>query len=92
MKSVKNILLLWVITGFIIACNPDEFLDQKPIDFVTPDKFSSERDINLALTGAYKALTMMDLYESNTYPIYTDFMVDNGFMDKTWSGEVEFWD
>ena len=92
MKSVKNILLLWVITGFITACNPDEFLDQKPIDFVTPDNFSTEQDINLAVTGAYKALTMMDLYESNTYPIYTDFMVDNGFMDKTWSGEVEFWD
>lgn len=80
------------MTGiFFIQCE-DDFLEQKPLDFLTPDQFSTIEDLSQALTGAYKALTMMDLYESNTWPIYTDFLADNGFMDKTWSGEVEFWD
>src|SRR5690606_33058331 len=67
----------------------EDFLDREPKDFVSPKSFSSAQDVELAVSGAYRALINED---QNTRPIYTDFMVDNGFMDKPWSGEVEFWD
>lgn len=90
--TTKLYALLSLLVGLSSVSCDDDLLDQAPIDFVTPDSFSSVEDLNQALTGAYKSLTMAGIYESNAWPIYTDFMGDNGFMDKTWSGEVEFWD
>ncbi|MFH6984263.1 RagB/SusD family nutrient uptake outer membrane protein [Marinoscillum luteum] len=92
MKFKTKIYLLLFLTALCYIGCDDDLLDQKPIDFVSPDAFATARDLEQALNGAYKSLTMAGIYESNTWPIYTDFMVDNGFMDKTWSGEVEFWD
>ena len=87
---IKNIILF---TLTLASCDDELFLDRRPIDFVSPENFDSGSQISAALNGTYRALTLADgLYESNTWPIYLDFMVDNGFMDKTWSGEVDFWD
>ncbi|MEO1808187.1 MAG: RagB/SusD family nutrient uptake outer membrane protein [Bacteroidota bacterium] len=91
-KTIKYTLLsLLVLVSF--SCNNDEFLDLRPLDFVSPESFTTPDQIAAAVNGTYRALTMADgLYEANTWPIYLDFIVDNGFMDKTWSGEVDFWD
>ncbi|WP_461533655.1 RagB/SusD family nutrient uptake outer membrane protein [Sinomicrobium sp.] len=66
----------WVAVMFLVlgsACD-DQFLDREPIDFLSPDNFSTERDIQEAVNGIYKA------YISNLEePIYTDFITDNGY-------------
>src|SRR5690606_25537306 len=61
--------LLVVVT----ACD-DKFLDRAPIDFLSPDNFSTEKDIREAVTGIYRALI-----SDRNEPIYTDFIVDNGY-------------
>ncbi|WP_257668887.1 RagB/SusD family nutrient uptake outer membrane protein [Parapedobacter tibetensis] len=55
------------------ACD-DEFLDRKPIDFLSPDNFNTERDVREAVNGIYKAFI-----SDRNEPIYTDFIVDNGY-------------
>lgn len=93
MKSWYPYFITLVLSAALFSCDDEEFLDRRPIDFVSPETFESGSQISAALNGTYRALTLADgLYESNTWPIYLDFMVDNGFMDKTWSGEVDFWD
>jgi hypothetical protein len=85
---MRKILLYILLPVFLTAGCDDGFLDRDPLSYVTPDKFESERDIINAVNGTYKAMILTP----NVYPIYMDFMSDNGFMDKSWSGEVEFWD
>lgn len=65
------------------ACD-DKFLDRDPIDFLSPDNFSSERDIREAVNGIYRAF-ISDVHE----PIYTDFITDNGYQSSyqlMWTG------
>lgn len=85
----KTIALIALLTVVVSACD-DGFLDREPLSYVTPESIETEDDVLLAVNGTYKALVNADY--TNMYPIYTDFMTDNGFMDKSWSGEVEFWD
>ena len=72
MKS--NILYLVLIFTVIISCNDEDYIDKKPIDFLSPDSFSSEKDVREAVNGIYKAY-ISDKEE----PIKTDFIVDNGY-------------
>lgn len=80
-----------VIIAVIIAMLPfggcTDFLETEPMDFVSPDNFSTENDIVLALNGAYEAL-MSD----NRSPISTDFTTDNGLVTLSSTGEIDFWD
>ncbi|HLT42917.1 MAG TPA: RagB/SusD family nutrient uptake outer membrane protein [Sphingobacteriaceae bacterium] len=65
------------------ACD-SKFLDREPIDFLSPDNFSSERDITEAVNGIYRAY-ISDVHE----PIYTDFITDNGYQSTyqlMWTG------
>jgi len=57
------------------------------MDFVSPDNFSTENDIILALNGTYQAL-MAD----KRSPISLDFITDNGIVTLANTGEIEFWD
>lgn len=78
------IILGLLITTGLVSCS--KFLDRKPIDFVSPDNFSSENDIVLALNGTYKALL-----QDRLQPITFDFMTDNGFVEYAPNGEIDFW-
>ncbi len=78
------IIIGFIISTGLISCS--KFLDRKPIDFVSPDNFSTENDITLALNGNYKAL-MIDRLQ----PICLDFMTDNGFVEYAPNGEIDFW-
>ncbi|MGS2737678.1 RagB/SusD family nutrient uptake outer membrane protein [Sinomicrobium sp. M5D2P17] len=76
MKKRSIITYICFCTGLlsiITACD-DKFLDREPIDFLSPDNFKTERDIREAVNGIYKAF-ISDREE----PIYTDFVVDNGY-------------
>ncbi|NDV81720.1 RagB/SusD family nutrient uptake outer membrane protein [Bacteroides sp. 51] len=72
MKTIKYIVLALALA--FVSCEGD-FLDRKPIDFLAPDSFNSEKDIKEAVNGIYRAFLSNKLE-----PIYLDFMVDNGFM------------
>ncbi len=64
------------------SCNDDKFLNREPIDFLSPDNFTVEKDIEYAVNGTYKAY-ISDREE----PIKTDFIVDNGY----YVGYQEMW-
>ena len=85
MKKQYGILMMGAAL-FLASCQKD-FLNTQPIDFISPDNFSSEKDVELAVNGIYKALVL-----DSRDPVFLDFMTDNGFMDKAFSGEIEFWD
>ncbi|MDF1573234.1 MAG: RagB/SusD family nutrient uptake outer membrane protein [Bacteroidales bacterium] len=91
MNKVKYLIVPLMVC--FISC--EERLNLEPKEFLSPEGFTIENDIVLALNGTYKALTGMGLaggdYQ-NIDPLITDFMTDNGFMDKSWMGVVEFWD
>lgn len=72
---MKKSIVLYMCVGLLscfTACD-NEFLDRQPIDFLSPENFSNERDIREAVNGIYRAHN--DLYE----PIYLDFIIDNGY-------------
>lgn len=81
----KKCAQLFFFTGLILcitSCDKD-FLDRRPIDFLSPDNFTSERDVREAVNGIYKA------YNDIEEPIYTDFIADNGYYadyQLLWSG------
>lgn len=72
MKNIKFYLLISFLS-VITACD-DEFLDRQPIDFLSPDNFSTEKDIQEAVNGIYTAYI-----SDRNEPIYTDFVVDNAY-------------
>lgn len=73
--SVLGSLLFW-------SCNEEDFLDRKPIDFLAPDNFQTEKDIREAVNGIYAAY-ISDNYE----PIMSEFFTDNGF----YVGYIDLW-
>lgn len=87
---MRNLIASLILMSVFLGACEDDFLDREPIAYLSPDNFENENDILLAVNGAYKPL--VNPAYSNMYPVYHDFMTDNGFMDKSWSGEVEFWD
>src|SRR5690606_22722394 len=64
-----------------------DFLETAPMHFVSPDNFSTENDIVLALNGAYQAF----MKDSRT-PISIDFITDHGLVTLSAQGEISFWD
>ncbi|WP_297088280.1 RagB/SusD family nutrient uptake outer membrane protein [uncultured Draconibacterium sp.] len=72
--KLKKIYIVLIIFMVAISCNEDDYLDKKPIDFLSPDSFTSEKDVREAVNGIYKAF-ISDKEE----PIKTDFIVDNGY-------------
>lgn len=64
-----------------------DFLETKPMDFVSPNNFTTENDIVLALNGAYDAFTI-----DKRSPISIDFTTDNGLVTLSGDGEINFWD
>lgn len=69
-----------------------EFLDRKPIDFLAPDNFETENDIREAVNGIYRAYV-----SDKNEPIYTDFIVDNGYFpdyrdmwNRTYNNETSY--
>lgn len=80
----KNIILLFSVLGLLIffGCNDEDFLDRKPIDFLAPDNFKTEKDIKEAVNGIY-ASYISDKYE----PIMSEFFTDNGF----YVGYIDIW-
>lgn len=89
MKTIRYIFL--VLSLLLVSCEGD-FLDRKPIDFLAPDSFNSEKDIKEAVNGIYRAFLSNKLE-----PIYLDFMVDNGFMsdyrnmfERTYDNETNY--
>jgi len=73
---MKKYVLIYICIGFLscfTACDSD-FLDRTPIDFLSPNNFTTERDVREAVNGVYKALIA-----DRSEPIYTDFLVDNGY-------------
>lgn len=74
MKNIIKIKVALLLFAFLsVGCNDDEFLDRKPIDFLAPDNFNTEKDIEQSVNGIYKAF-ISDREE----PIKLDFIVDNG--------------
>ncbi|WP_430813843.1 RagB/SusD family nutrient uptake outer membrane protein [Carboxylicivirga sp. RSCT41] len=88
-------VIIYAFLFAILFCSCEDELNRYPKDFLSPEVFETENDIIYALNGTYKALTGMGLagldYQ-NVEPIITDFITDNGFMDKSWMGVVEYWD
>jgi hypothetical protein len=87
--------LIYIIVGFTIClfsnCKKD-FLDRKPIDFLAPDNFKTENDIKEAVNGIYTAYI-----SDKNEPIYTDFIVDNGYFpdyrdmwNRTYNNETSY--
>lgn len=85
MKNKIAIIALLISVFSFGGCK--HYLDTKPMDFVSPNNFSTENDIVLALSGAYEAL-MID----KRSPISTDFITDNGLVTLSGDGEINFWD
>lgn len=85
MKNILFISCILSLIGMLQSCK--DFLDTEPVDFVSPEQFSTENDIILALNGTYQAL-MID----KRLPISTDFITDNGLVTLANTGEIEFWD
>lgn len=69
LKYIGALVFIWIFS----SCSED-FLDREPIDFLAPDNFKTERDIKEAVNGIYRAYI-----SDKNEPIYTDFMVDNGY-------------
>jgi len=85
---MKNkIIFAALLIGILPFCACQDFLETEPMDFVSPDNFSTENDIALALNGAYQSL-MAD----KRSPISIDFMTDNGIVTLANTGEIDFWD
>lgn len=90
MKTTKYILLIFLAcTSF--SCTK-EFLDRKPVDFLAPDNFKTENDIKEAVNGIYRAYVA-----DKNEPIYTDFIVDNGYFpdyrdmwNRTYNNETSY--
>jgi len=83
MKNKYNIIpVLILICVMFLGCNDDEFIDRSPIDFLAPDNFKTEKDIEQSVSGIYKAF-ISDREE----PIKTEFIVDNGY----YVGYQEMW-
>ncbi len=90
---MRNLIYILSLALIFIACE-DQLL-RTPKDVISPSEFETENDIIYALNGTYKALTGMGLEgidKQNVEPVITDFITDNGFMDKSWMGVVEYWD
>jgi len=87
MKIKSKILIIALFVGIWPFGGCSDFLETEPMDFVSPDNFSTENDIILALNGTYQAL-MAD----QRSPISLDFITDNGIVTLANTGEIEFWD
>ncbi|WP_257668881.1 RagB/SusD family nutrient uptake outer membrane protein [Parapedobacter tibetensis] len=85
MKS--KTLIIALLIGLLPFGGCTDFLETEPMDFVSPDNFSTENDIILALNGAYQALM-----KDKRSPISLDFIADNGLVTLSSSGEIDFWD
>lgn len=90
MKTIKYILLSFMAC-LLFSCTKD-FLDRKPIDFLAPDNFKTENDIKEAVNGIYRAYI-----SDKNEPIYTDFIVDNGYFpdyrdmwNRTYNNETSY--
>jgi len=90
MKTIKYILLSFMVC-VLFSCTKD-FLDRKPIDFLAPDNFKTENDIKEAVNGIYRAYI-----SDKNEPIYTDFIVDNGYFpdyrdmwNRTYNNETSY--
>ena len=83
----KYISLIVIATTTIIAftsCSEDSLI-REPKNYLSPSGFSSEDDIVFALNGTYRQILTNEL-------LNIEFTTDNGFMDKSWAGMVDFWD
>ncbi len=93
--NTKNKIATYLAFSALLFSSCEDSLLRPPKDFLSPSVFESEKDIANALNGTYKALTGMNLTGvdgQNVEPILTDFIVDNGFIDKSWMGVLEFWE
>jgi hypothetical protein len=84
-------IFLSLIACLFTGCTKD-FLDRKPIDFLAPDNFKTENDIKGAVNGIYTAYI-----SDKNEPIYTDFIVDNGYFpdyrdmwNRTYNNETSY--
>jgi len=88
MKRIKKLISIIAVAVTIIAvigsCSEDSLI-REPKNFLSPTGFSSEDDIVFALNGTYRRILTSQL-------LNVEFTTDNGFMDKSWAGMVEFWD
>ncbi|WP_316809765.1 RagB/SusD family nutrient uptake outer membrane protein [Pedobacter heparinus] len=90
MRTIRYILLS-CLACVLFGCTKD-FLDRKPIDFLAPDNFKTENDIREAVSGIYRAYI-----SDKNEPIYTDFIVDNGYFpdyrdmwNRTYNNETSY--
>ncbi|TBO43605.1 RagB/SusD family nutrient uptake outer membrane protein [Pedobacter kyonggii] len=90
MRTIKYIILS-CLACLLFGCTK-EFLDRKPIDFLAPDNFETENDIREAVNGIYRAYV-----SDKNEPIYTDFIVDNGYFpdyrdmwNRTYNNETSY--
>lgn len=86
---------IYISFAALLFSSCEDMLDTVPKDFLSPDTYEKEADIIYALNGTYKALTGMTLTGvdgQNIEPMLTDFVTDNGCIDKSWMGVLEYWD
>ncbi len=57
MKMIKKIGLPLLLTGFLVSCATDDFVDVAPLNQINSDNFfNTEEDYQMALIGAYDLL------------------------------------
>src|SRR5690606_1687181 len=86
-KMKSKTLIIALLIGILPFGGCSDFLETEPMDFVSPDNFSTENDIILALNGSYQALM-----KDKRSPISLDFITDNGLVTLSAQGEISFWD
>ncbi len=57
MKEIKNLFMLIFIVSFLFCCNEEDFLEETPFDFYTPENsFTTPDQIDLAVVKLYQGV------------------------------------
>lgn len=85
MKKYLSFIVIAATMIFVSYSCSEDSLIRIPENYLSPANFSSEDDIVFALNGTYRAVLSSEL-------LRIEFTTDNGFMDKSWAGMIDFWD
>ena len=79
MKNIKYIALIFLMTSMVMSCDEQEFLNEVPYDFYSPENsFSTPEQIDIAVVQLY-ARTRSIYVESSVNTFAFHYITDVGF-------------
>lgn len=89
MKRFKNIVYGVLCLSIFSSCS--DFLDRKPLDFISPDNYlTNENQAEKLLNGVYESLMASGEGNDRLFPIHLATLTDDAFDPQPWHSTTEW--